>query len=216
MSNPLDPVAVLALLQLLLPPGTTSPLPRPTDAVAALVHAIHAALGFRLAGAENGAQVDDEPGPSGSAGDDIDDAASETTTAVDPDEALPCAAPPGTVLPQGWNDRGEDAYSFEYRHPQSAMTFRLRVGRMGGRVQIDAMAEDGAPHTLSLVLADIVNASAFPIPSAATASRAATARDASSLGFSSLEAVRRFIEQYNRDIIGRLIPGLAKEGYRAP
>ncbi|KAL1413602.1 hypothetical protein Q8F55_001377 [Vanrija albida] len=217
MSNPLDPVAVLALLQLLLPPSTTSPLPRPTDAVAALAHTIHAALGFRLAGAESATEASeaDQAGPSGAEAE-IDDAASETTTAVDPDEALPEAAPPGTALPRGWNDRGEDAYSFEYRHPQSAMTFRVRVGRMGGRVQIDAMAEDGAPHTLSLVLADIVNASAFPIPSAATGGRVATARDATSLGFTSLDRVRGFIEQYNRDIIGRLIPGLAKDGYRAP
>jgi len=69
---------------------------------------------------------------------DFDDGASETTTAVDQDEAE------GDVegrLWTGWNHRAEDSYSFEYKHEQSSMTFRLRVGRMGGRVQIDAMAE---------------------------------------------------------------------------
>lgn len=170
MSDPLDPRALLALLPHLLPPSSSSPLPRPADSIAALVHAIHVALGFRrepsetvpIAGQPGDTQAQSGPssdtattptatataGPSGDAMDtdtDVgDDAASETTTAVDPaDDPNPAAHVDVAHgrLPQGWNARGEDAYVFAYAHPQSSMRFRVRVGRMGARVQIDAMAD---------------------------------------------------------------------------
>lgn len=134
MADPLDVNNILELLPTLLPRSTSSPLPHTTDALAALVHTIHTALAFRLirpATADITETAVQEQ-------QDFDDGASETTTAVDQEEAE------GDVegrLWTGWNHRAEDSYSFEYRHEQSSMTFRLRVGRMGGRVQIDAMAE---------------------------------------------------------------------------
>lgn len=164
MGDPLDARALLSLVVATAPSvHGSSPLPRPTDAAAALAHAIHTALGFRLApstptqnapsgagpsgtaGADSSASSgahDAESGPSTTEGDD-DDARSETTTAVDPDEteAQGVVAPPENVLAQNWNSRGEDSYMFEYRHEQSAMTFRVRVGRMGQRIQVDATAE---------------------------------------------------------------------------
>lgn len=142
MSDPLAPESLLATLPTLLPPGGgSSPLPRPTDAVAALVHTIHVALGFRLQGGQGASANTDETEQTSEA--EVDDTASETTTAVDPDEG----AGGSEVLSQGWNARGEDAYTFTYRHEQSAMVFHVRVGRMGGRVQVDAMAEVGIEFT---------------------------------------------------------------------
>lgn len=151
MADPLDPRALLSLLIATTPSvHGSSPLPLPTDAAAALVHAIHTALGFRLA--PSTPTQEGQAGPSGSLDDadaaaavanegDDDDARSETTTAVDPDEAPSVSAPPENILPANWNARGEDSYMFEYRHEQSAMTFRVRVGRMGQRIQVDAAAE---------------------------------------------------------------------------
>ncbi len=141
MTDPLDPRALLALVASLAPSvHGSSALPRATDAAAALVHAIHTALDFRLAPGTPTPQtqhgdVQDEPTDGDASVD--DDARSETTTAVDPDEGQA----PENVLPANWNARGEDSYMFEYRHPQSAMTFRVRVGRMGNRIQIDGMPE---------------------------------------------------------------------------
>lgn len=136
MPDPLDASNILYLLPTLLPRSTSSPLPHTTDALAALVHTIHTALHFRLI---RPATLDEsDPSSQEQPQQDFDDGASETTTAVDQDEAE------GDVegrLWTGWNHRAEDSYSFEYRHEQSSLTFRLRVGRMGGRVQIDAMAE---------------------------------------------------------------------------
>ncbi|BEJ17759.1 hypothetical protein CspHIS471_0700270 [Cutaneotrichosporon sp. HIS471] len=215
MANPLDPRSLLALVASLAPSvHGSSPLPHPTDAAAALVHAIHTALDFRLVPStptpqDPDAGVQNEPTELDACAD--DDAQSETATAVDPDEGQP----PENALPATWNARGEDSYMFEYRHGQSAMTFRVRVGRMGNRIQVDAMPEDGPPHTISLLVNDLLDASAFPVPPSQAANAEGDA-EARVLGFRSLDTVRTFIDQYNRGIIARLIPGLQKEGYRAP
>jgi hypothetical protein len=153
MSNPLAPSALLTLMPTLLPRSTSSPLPHPTDAVSVLVHAIHTQLGFRLdrpASSTSGdaASERDDLHAGGEADSDVevDDAASETTTAVDAeaeesggDSGLGASAN-AARLAQGWNHRAEDSYVFKYRHEQSSMEFVIRIGRMGGRVQVDAMA----------------------------------------------------------------------------
>jgi proteasome inhibitor subunit 1 (PI31) len=192
MPDPLEANHILELLPTLLPRSTSSPLPHTTDALAALVHTIHTALAFRLIRPTN----EEASEPAGEVQHDFDDGASETTTAVDQDEAE------GDVegrLWTGWNHRAEDSYSFEYKHQQSSMTFRLRVGRMGGRVQIDAMAEvryltrarsdrqDGAPHTISVVVRDLLEPGSFPIPSSATSEGSTNNSEspAKSLGFTS-------------------------------
>lgn len=150
--DPLDPRSLLSLLSATAPSvHGSSALPHPTDAAAGLVHAIHTALGFRLVPSTptQGQQApssayndDDAASTTATAGtEDDDDARSETTTAVDPDETPDVDVPRENVLPATWNARGEDSYMFEYRHEQSAMTFRVRVGRMGQRIQVDAAAE---------------------------------------------------------------------------
>jgi hypothetical protein len=145
MSDPLDPSALLLLLPTLLPRSTSSPLPHPTDLIAALVHTIHTSLGFRLTSSPSQVSQTSQSDPtsqgvaaSSTNEQEVDDGASDTDTAVDNDEE------PSTIenaLSTGWNSRGEDTYILEYRHAQSSMVFRVRVGKMGGRVQIDATAE---------------------------------------------------------------------------
>jgi hypothetical protein len=137
-NNPLDAETLLKSILRLLPRSTSSPLPHPTDAVAALIHAIHIALDFRVVGettstGNQSARQEDQ---------DVDDGASDTATAVDHEEE---ATSVQGQLAEGWNARGEDAYKFEYRHEQSSMVFRVRIGRMGGRIQIDATAEVSCP-----------------------------------------------------------------------
>lgn len=193
-NSALDADALLLLLPTLLPRSTSSPLPHPTDSVAALVHTIHTQLGFRLlpspgtAATDAGSSSAGGPAEPESSGNNEDDDMSETTTAVDPNEDTGSGV--ANVLPAGWNARGEDNYTFEYQHEQSSMTFRVRVGRMGSRITVDGMAEDSAPHSFSLPVGDIVNAGLFPIPSAATAATAAgDEQDAArALGFVSRDA----------------------------
>lgn len=137
MSDPLNAASLLGLLPTLLPQGTTSPLPLSTDAIAALVHAIHTALQFRLVSPAPQPVDDNSKLEQPRSGGDNDDAMSEVTAVEQEDNSQP----PIGRLAEGWNSRGEDSYSFQYRHDQSAMNFRVRVGKMGNRVQIDAMAE---------------------------------------------------------------------------
>jgi proteasome inhibitor subunit 1 (PI31) len=135
-SDPLNIGSLLSSLPNLLPRGTTSPLPKPTDVIAALVHTIHIALDFRII--PNPISAVSQASTSQGEETEIDDTVSETPTAVEQeDEQLAVEG----RLPEGWNSRGEDSYVFEYRHVQSSMVFRIRVGRMGGRVQLDGMAE---------------------------------------------------------------------------
>ncbi|WVQ82432.1 hypothetical protein IAT38_004560 [Cryptococcus sp. DSM 104549] len=220
MSDPLEATRLLQLLPSLLPRGTTSPLPHPTDVIAALVHAIHTSLQFRLVSPlpTAAARIAQPATQEASAEADVDDSVSETTTAVDQEDDAQSSPAQEGRLGEGWNTRGEDSYVFEYRHEQSAMTFRVRVGRMGSRVQIDAMAEDGSPHTLSTVLTELVNLSAFPVPSTATATSGPSASSpeapARSIGFKSVSEVKSFVDNYKRDVVARLLPGLHVPGYQ--
>ncbi|WVF71666.1 hypothetical protein IAT40_006474 [Kwoniella sp. CBS 6097] len=256
MSDPLSTNTLLSILPRLLPGSTTSPLPNPADAVAALVHAIHTSLGFRLIQSQPQPQPQTQT-PSQEANEgrtghddrnawlsagadaediDVDDGASETTTAVDPeaeqDQEQEQEQEQGNNtgganvaenrLREGWNARGEESYTFQCRHGQSSLSFRIRIGRMGGRVQVDAMAEDGEPRTISLVLSDLVDTATFPIPSSATASTAPSSPSTSTSnieelvkknGFKSAAKVKEFINKYKSEIIARLIPGLQVPGY---
>lgn len=138
MPDPLDTQALLLLLPTLLPHSTSSPLPRPTDVIAALVHTIHTSLDFRLTPSSNETLQTNTAAAAAPVETEVDDGASDTDTAVDNDEGVSNVE---NALGEGWNERGEDTYKLEYRHAQSSMVFRVRVGRMGGRVQIDATAE---------------------------------------------------------------------------
>ncbi|WWC89556.1 uncharacterized protein L201_004480 [Kwoniella dendrophila CBS 6074] len=225
-SNPFDPNNLFQLIPALLPKSTSSPLPKPTDSIAILIHAIHTSLRFRLIQDSNTSSVTQSvsQAPSstteetGTGGEDIDDGASETTTAVDAEENVSSEQQPQEgILNERWNERGEDNYNFNYRHEQSSLSFRIRIGKMGNRVQIDAMAEDGAPHNISIILSDIVDTARFPIPSSATSSSSSTPSSgdelAKSWGYKSLTNLKEFIQKYKADVISRLIPGLQLPGY---
>ncbi|KAJ9099846.1 hypothetical protein QFC21_003848 [Naganishia friedmannii] len=179
--------ALLALLQHLLPSSTTSTLTQPTDLVAAYVHAVLISLRFRLNTTPNESEERssesrvhaEEAGNAAAAGADDDDTLSEADTAVADDDQQPAESVPeqgftrlgvtvadaeASRLPGGWNTRGEDSYTFTYKHQQSQMTFTFKVGRIGNRVSVMGMAEDGEPYQLSVVLSDYVQASFLPWP----------------------------------------------------
>lgn len=113
MSDPLSPTALRSALLSLLPAELSS-LPNATAAIALLSHAIHTSLGFRLVK------------PAG-----IDEEASASN---DPNTR--------NKLAKDWIDRssGDDSFAFSYRHEQSSLLFEVRVGRLGGRTVINAVA----------------------------------------------------------------------------
>lgn len=169
VTGPTSTVHLLELLPLLIPASrTTSSTPsasgpstkllHPTDAVAALVHAIQTALKFRLVIPPG--QVADDLGDRLGVNDHTkdadggDDTRSEADTAVEDDDEgeagngseastvyVTNQEVVANILPQSWNARGEDAYTFSYKHEQSGMTFMVKVGRLGGRINVTGMAE---------------------------------------------------------------------------
>jgi hypothetical protein len=124
--NPLEADSLLATIPHLLP-NPTSQLRAPSDGLAALIHSIHTALGFRLTGPAAQSQSQGKE----------DDTNSEAT-AVNQDQASPEHA---SRLANGWNIHGEDMYAFEYRHEQSSLVFRIRIMKMGDRIQVVGVAE---------------------------------------------------------------------------
>jgi proteasome inhibitor subunit 1 (PI31) len=85
--------------------------------------------------------------------------------------------------------------------------------------------QDGAPHTISVVVRDLLESSSFPIPSNATSEGSTNSGDpAKSLGFTSAnryvqvtfvadDSVKDFIEKYKREVISKILPGLQVPGY---
>ena len=76
---------------------------------------------------------------------DFDDSQTEATyvnpdTVDDDDDDSGAGSSRQGRLADDWNAHGEGSYVLEYKHEQSSMEFRIRVGRMGGLVQVDAMA----------------------------------------------------------------------------
>lgn len=147
----MDSQAVLSLAHFLLPSGPGTSLKHPTDLIALYTHAIQVAVNFRLDPPTSDLQS--EARDTSGEGDD-DDAVSESATAVGDDNANDSSSQqfPTSLgitlehalqsrLPQGWNDRGEDSYTFSYRHTQSSLGFVVKVGKIGSRVSVMGMVE---------------------------------------------------------------------------
>lgn len=145
--SPPNTQAILSLATYLLPrtiPPTT--LTHPTDLIALVIHATQVSLGFRLD--PPSAPTTSDTATEEETGEDDDDAA--TAVADDPPEPEGRAFTSLGVseelaaqsrLSEGWDARGEDSYTFTYRHAQSQLSFVVKVGRMGGRVCVSGMAE---------------------------------------------------------------------------
>jgi len=136
MSNALAPSQLLSTLLGLLPPEV-GVLDNATAAIALLAHAIHTALGFRLV---KPAATD-----------------SEASSSTDPQVR--------NKLSKDWVDRasGDESFALSYRHEQSSLLFEARIGRLGGRIVVNAVAvEDDKTATLDLTTNDYTSASNYP------------------------------------------------------
>jgi proteasome inhibitor subunit 1 (PI31) len=110
MADLLDTSALLGNVPNLLP-GSATTLATPQDALAIVLHAAMTALSFRLVAI-------DEAAP-----------AKEPETATSPG-----------LLPEDWNKKGPDVYTFKYKHDQSSFTFLLKLVKLSGRVIVHGIA----------------------------------------------------------------------------
>ncbi|KAL7911613.1 PI31 proteasome regulator N-terminal domain-containing protein [Trichoderma velutinum] len=119
-------------------------------------------------------------------------------------------------LPSQWNN-GFGALSFVYKHKQSAMTFVLRVDRMGAKVEIRALAVgDEKIYRVEYETRKVVKASnlpfRIPLDGQGQEDRSNLVRSLKTL-FDSPEIVERIIRDLRVNLVQKLIPKLQKEGY---
>ncbi|QRW01902.1 hypothetical protein RhiLY_00899 [Ceratobasidium sp. AG-Ba] len=133
MPDLLDASALLGNVPNVLPQSATT-LSSPQDALAVLLHTAMTALSFRLV------------------------ATDESSPAQEPQSD----ATPGQ-LPEGWNNKGPDVYTFRYKHQQSSFTFLLKLVKLSGRVIVHGIAvEDDKTKTFEINTQDYLSTSFFP------------------------------------------------------
>ncbi|CAE6388274.1 unnamed protein product [Rhizoctonia solani] len=178
MANVLDASALLSKVPNLLSDSNKT-LSSPQDAVAILLHSAMTALGFRLV------------------------AISEDAPARD----LEAGTTPG-LLPEDWNRKGPDVYTFKYRHEQSSFTFLLKLVKISGKMMVHGIAiEDDKTKSFEITTQDFTSASYFPHDVQSTDRPLVH-------GYISSSRVTDLISLFKVTIIQPLLPGLRKEGYQ--
>lgn len=96
--------------------STSIILKNSTSLIALLIHSIHTSLGFRQT----------RPAP----------------PIIDSDGNTSQDSLQRNKLNKQWfdNSSNEESFAFEYRHDQSSLVFQVRIGRLGGRTVINAVA----------------------------------------------------------------------------
>ncbi|KAG8716297.1 hypothetical protein FRC11_005127 [Ceratobasidium sp. 423] len=178
MTDLLDASALLGKVPNVLPHSNKN-LSSPQDAVAILLHSAMTALGFRLV------------------------AIDEDAPATEPE----AGAAPG-LLPEGWNRKGPDVYTFKYKHEQSSFTFLLKLVKMSGKMIVHGIAiEDDKTKTFEITTQDFTSASYFPHDAQSTDRPLVH-------GYISSSRVTDLTSLFKLTIIQPLLPGLRKEGYQ--
>ena len=115
MAAPLAPDTLAALITQLLPANAV--LSNSASAIAVLAHAIHSSLGFRL--------VKAAPPP-----------------VTGPEETVSQQPSQQNKLASSWFERcaEDESFATSYRHEQSSLLFEVRIGRLGGRIVVNAVA----------------------------------------------------------------------------
>ncbi|KAI9513189.1 PI31 proteasome regulator N-terminal-domain-containing protein [Russula earlei] len=124
------------------------------------------------------------------------------------DDSSPESTIPGSLLPEAWNINGPGNYTLRYRHEQSSLEFIIKVGKLGRRTLINAIAvESDKMETLDIATNDFTSPSFYPFD--------AEADNAPPLihGYISSNRVADFVDQLKLKIIQNIMPGLHKEGY---
>ncbi|OJJ44971.1 hypothetical protein ASPZODRAFT_134390 [Penicilliopsis zonata CBS 506.65] len=110
------------------------------------------------------------------------------------------------LLPAEWNEGS--TFAFRYAHSQSSMQYLLKVGRLGDKAVVFALAlGDDKTTSFDLPVQDYVSASALPLSSEPDLKK--------KLGevFISQSRLADLVSLFKINVIQKLAPGLHKEGY---
>ncbi|KAI8375298.1 PI31 proteasome regulator N-terminal-domain-containing protein [Choanephora cucurbitarum] len=110
------------------------------------------------------------------------------------------------MLPTEWNQNGPHMYFLRYSHPQSSLTFVIKIVKLGDKCIILGLGiDDNKTHMLDFLTEDYTSASFFPYESSSDKPLVH--------GFISSNRFEDFIKAFRLKIIQQLIPGLQKPGY---
>ncbi|KAI9272605.1 PI31 proteasome regulator N-terminal-domain-containing protein [Sporodiniella umbellata] len=108
-------------------------------------------------------------------------------------------------LPTDWNQTGPHHYQFRYSHPQSSLTFVIKLVRMGDKsIVLGTGINDNKIAQVDFLTKDYTSDSFFPND---------LSEDPLVHGFISTSRFHDFIKLIKLNIIQHLIPGLNKPGY---
>ncbi|KAM3586920.1 hypothetical protein VKS41_001969 [Umbelopsis sp. WA50703] len=111
-----------------------------------------------------------------------------------------------TELPPQWNDHGPHAYTFQYTHPQSSLTFMLKGVTLADKFIVHGLAiEDKKTATFEVVEDEYTSPSFYPY--------GRSQQEPLVNGYISSSRLNDFINLFKINILQRLIPGLNKPGY---
>lgn len=153
MSEPLSVAAILGGMADALPThppnDDSSDLASSYEVIALLIHSYLSALGFKLQGFDEDKKL-----------------GNSTTQQyyglahTEPTAECESLAP---RLPSQWNS-GFGSYSFVYSHKQSAMTFSIRVDRMGKKVEVRGLAVgDDNIRRFERSISEVVDSKKLPV-----------------------------------------------------
>ncbi|KAL7942680.1 PI31 proteasome regulator N-terminal domain-containing protein [Trichoderma barbatum] len=132
------------------------------------------------------------------------------------DKLLPECQSLAPRLPPQWND-GFGALSFVYKHQQSAMTFVLRVDRMGSKVEVRALAVGAENiHRVEYATRDVVRASNLPLRITLDGQGNEDRSDLVGMLknlFVSFEIIETILRDLRVKLVQKLVPKLQRNGY---
>ncbi|RKL05037.1 hypothetical protein BFJ71_g3276 [Fusarium oxysporum] len=133
----------------------------------------------------------------------------------DEDKNIPECESLAPHLPLQWNS-GFGSYSFVYKHKQSAMTFSIRIDRMGKKVEVRGVAVgDDNIRRFERSISDVVDSRKLPLRITIKDGQ----EDRSDLPeklrgvFASEQAIADILHDLKVNIVQKLIPKLQSEGY---
>ncbi|KNB07164.1 hypothetical protein FOXG_08432 [Fusarium oxysporum f. sp. lycopersici 4287] len=133
----------------------------------------------------------------------------------DEDKNIPECESLAPHLPPQWNS-GFGSYSFVYKHKQSAMTFSIRIDRMGKKVEVRGVAVgDDNIRRFERSISDVVDSRKLPLRITIKDGQ----EDRSDLPeklrgvFASEQAIADILHDLKVNIVQKLIPKLQSEGY---
>ena len=115
-------------------------------------------------------------------------------------------------LPSEWN--ASNSYAFRYSHPQSAMEYIVKVGRLGNKATVDGIAvEAGKRTSFDIDPNDYISGSSLPSTPLPPGGALSTASSTLQTVFISPARLSDLGTLLKLKIIQQLAPGISKAGY---